>query len=61
MAKIERKNLYELSGGIYDHETRSIEVDTKEGYVSRSLDEIFTEEFDGYEIKIVATKTTTEE
>lgn len=53
MAKYESKVLKTIDGGIYDHATRTITVETKEQVLEISVDE-FLESIDGYEIKIVA-------
>jgi len=60
MAKIEKRSQYVLDGGIYDHETRTITVDMKDGYVEVPLDELF-EKLDGYELKLTATMQLTED
>lgn len=60
MAKIEKRSQYVLDGGIYDHETRTITVDMKDGYVEVPLDELF-EKLDGYELKLTATMQLSED
>jgi len=53
MAKIERKRSVLIDGGVYDHETRTITVEMKDGYVEIPIDDVLSE-IDGYNIKIVA-------
>ena len=33
MAKVEIKKNYVIDGGVYDHETRTITVETKESFI----------------------------
>ena len=53
MAKYESKVLKTIDGGIYDHSTRTITVETKEQILQINVDE-FLESIDSYEVKIVA-------
>jgi hypothetical protein len=53
MAKVDKKVQITIDGGVYDHATNTIYVETKEEPISVPVDE-FLESIDGYEIKIVA-------
>lgn len=53
MAKIDKKVQITIDGGVYDHATKTIYVETKEATVEVPIDE-FLESIDGYEVKIVA-------
>jgi hypothetical protein len=60
MAKVDKKVQITIDGGVYDHETRTITVDMKDGYVEVPIDELF-EKLDGYELKLTATMQLTED
>lgn len=53
MARVDKKVQITIDGGIYDHATRTIYVETKEERIAVPVDE-FLEGIDGYEVKIVA-------
>ena len=53
MAKYESKVLKTIDGGIYDHSTRTITVETKENVVEVDIDD-FLSKIDGCNVKIIA-------
>lgn len=53
MAKVEIKKSYVIDGGVYDHETRTITVETKESIVEVNIDD-FLSKIDGCNVKIIA-------
>lgn len=53
MAKVEIKKNYVIEGGIYDHETRTITVETKESVIEVNIDD-FLSKIDGCNVKIIA-------
>ena len=60
MAKVEVKKSYVVDGGIYDHATRTITVETKENVTEVPIDELL-EKIDGFNVKIVASMDIIEE
>ena len=50
MAKVDKKVQITIDGGIYDHATRTIYVETKEERINVPVDELL-ESIDGYEVK----------
>lgn len=53
MAKVEIKKSYVVDGGVYDHATRTITVETKENVVEVDIDD-FLSKIDGCNVKIIA-------
>ena len=45
MAKVEIKKSYVVDGGIYDHTTRTITVETKENVVEVDIDDFLNDNY----------------